>query len=507
MYTDAIGRELLTPFSYSAFKPYQQTHGILFEEEYNPQNHPDPIDGVSFTPADLEGTTIQAPSLDLYQQAIETENTYHQQALATLEKQIVSLTQEAKKAKSETAPIAALLKARAELKEATTQLEEAEVVTIESFEEAEAVTIESFQEVLFNLIQQGTQFGDTREAVREAPEDKKKLYPFLKKEEKKELEDALAKSTNPEQRNQVLNEVTQAYYNSSLKPMVDLLLQNPYFKYYPKTPSKGKLHDSDAMKGFIQLLSQKKLTEEGDITQKQENAKQTLETLAKEKADHIEVIQTLIADEEKLPLEEKSQEANLRQQLVALAIHRPNEAMVLYWRLVHIVQGKKATSTLEAHKTAAENIQETKAQTDFFNRLNTEPTPYRDQRKKDLINAIRSKTPEAASAFECGSKYHSSWGKRTGQSFGLIVIAAAGALGGAGLAGDFSAVKTVGDIFTATGADITAFESHTWILMSVCAALFLAAAVAGARWDRHHGQVERALADELREKATPAPPV
>lgn len=383
------------------------------------------------------------------------------------------------------------------INDAKTQLEKAEV----TFTNSEKETSEPFQKKLNNLIKKGTEFGNAREAVREAPEDKKKLHLFLEREAQNELEKALTESKTDVQRNLALNQATRAYYLHTLKPLVDQLLQGPYFKYYPKTPWKGKLLDSDPLVGFNDLLIEKKLTQEGDVTQKQGEAKAKLNTLVDEKATQIETIQDLIANDSQLPLEEKSREAGLRRQLVDLAAYRPNEAMVLYWRLVHIVQGKKAISRLKEQKTAAEAKKETQAQIDLFNRLRSEPLDYQKQRKEDLIKAIRSKTLEAANAFECGSKYYSSWGKRAGQSFGLIVIAAAGALGGAGLAGDFSAVKTFGDIFTATGADITAFESHTWIFMSVCAVLFLAAAVVGACWDRHHGQGERAAADELRSTA------
>ncbi len=43
-----------SPFSYTAFKPYNQRNGILFEKNYNPKLFSDPLEGIEFTPADLK---------------------------------------------------------------------------------------------------------------------------------------------------------------------------------------------------------------------------------------------------------------------------------------------------------------------------------------------------------------------------------------------------------------------------------------------------------------------
>lgn len=537
-YVDPIGQELLTPFSYTSFKPHDNPHGILFEEHYNPENHPDPIDGISFTPVDLEGTQIQAPTVAHYKAAIEAENTHHEQALRALKKEITTLQPSTEEEKKESSAIETYIAARkdymatikrvmnrlpanretspkrktgrqdgestenyarriqsldeknkrrvANLGTVLPEANEAQAKLIKknaAFKNSEANIINFLQKKLSNLIQEGTNFGNKREDLLDltgcwpnAISDDVLTSPFLSKQ-------------------------IEPYY-APLEPLVDQLLQNPYFKYYPKIPDKRELCDSEALKALKQLLSPEGLIQIGEVEQNQDKAKKLLDTLRKEKVSRIEVIQGLIADENQLSLEEKSQETNLRQQLVDLAAYRPNEAMVLYWRLAHIVQGKKAISRLEEQKNTAETIQQTRAKIDFFDRLKNEPTLYRNKRNAEFYRAKTNLSLDTASEFERGSKYHSSWGKRAGQSFGLILIAAAGALGGAGLAGDFSAAKPFRDIFTATFADIKTFESHTWMLMSVCAALFLAVAVGGFLWDRHHGQGERAVAHELRATAS-----
>lgn len=44
------GTHVRSPFTYAAFKNYQQRHGILFEDDANPFNYPDPLAEVTFTP-------------------------------------------------------------------------------------------------------------------------------------------------------------------------------------------------------------------------------------------------------------------------------------------------------------------------------------------------------------------------------------------------------------------------------------------------------------------------
>lgn len=43
-----------TPFSYTAFKPFNGRHGILEITDYNPNRYPDPLEGVKFSRADLK---------------------------------------------------------------------------------------------------------------------------------------------------------------------------------------------------------------------------------------------------------------------------------------------------------------------------------------------------------------------------------------------------------------------------------------------------------------------
>ncbi len=45
---------LSAPFSYTAFKPYNQRNGILFEKNFNPKLFSDPLEGIEFTPSDLK---------------------------------------------------------------------------------------------------------------------------------------------------------------------------------------------------------------------------------------------------------------------------------------------------------------------------------------------------------------------------------------------------------------------------------------------------------------------
>lgn len=50
---------IYTPFSYSAFKPYNGPDGILHEEHYNPLNLPDPLEGLHLSLDDLRLAGIQ----------------------------------------------------------------------------------------------------------------------------------------------------------------------------------------------------------------------------------------------------------------------------------------------------------------------------------------------------------------------------------------------------------------------------------------------------------------
>lgn len=44
---------LIVPITYTAFKPFQNPHGILFQTDYNPFNHADPLEGMVITRQDL----------------------------------------------------------------------------------------------------------------------------------------------------------------------------------------------------------------------------------------------------------------------------------------------------------------------------------------------------------------------------------------------------------------------------------------------------------------------
>lgn len=50
--------KIMTPFTYTAFKPFQQRHGLLFQGNPNPYNHPDPLEGITITREDLEARNI-----------------------------------------------------------------------------------------------------------------------------------------------------------------------------------------------------------------------------------------------------------------------------------------------------------------------------------------------------------------------------------------------------------------------------------------------------------------
>lgn len=57
----------LTPFSYSAFKPYGETHGILRQPNHNPLGYPDPLRNLHFDYTDLEKAGIPSNYLQTMQ--------------------------------------------------------------------------------------------------------------------------------------------------------------------------------------------------------------------------------------------------------------------------------------------------------------------------------------------------------------------------------------------------------------------------------------------------------
>ena len=77
---------ILTPFSYTSNKPYDNRHGILFEDNYNPNNYPDPLKGMIITKADLKKYEIYQSKYK--QQLQEKVKSQHQHA-ANAEARIV----------------------------------------------------------------------------------------------------------------------------------------------------------------------------------------------------------------------------------------------------------------------------------------------------------------------------------------------------------------------------------------------------------------------------------
>ncbi|BCA95603.1 hypothetical protein TUM19329_19640 [Legionella antarctica] len=88
---------VLTPFCYSSFKPYSAPEGTLYSDNYNPNGHPDPLDGLHFSVADLRGkgiTNFDAQTVS--KSRIHYMQDHYQITIQQLNKTIEELTSRAK---------------------------------------------------------------------------------------------------------------------------------------------------------------------------------------------------------------------------------------------------------------------------------------------------------------------------------------------------------------------------------------------------------------------------
>lgn len=103
---------ILTPFTYSSFKPYESADGILHANEYNPNKYEkDPLKGVFFSHADLKNTGIKNyNALSISASRLDYMNTHYKKAMTRLYDRIDSLAQTHSTYESEKAKLDNLIK-------------------------------------------------------------------------------------------------------------------------------------------------------------------------------------------------------------------------------------------------------------------------------------------------------------------------------------------------------------------------------------------------------------
>jgi len=83
---------ILTPFSYSSFKPYSSPDGILHYKDYNPKGHPDPLKGLHFSKTDLQRKGITtSDALTISQSRVEYMKNHYQTTAQSLKDTIEKL--------------------------------------------------------------------------------------------------------------------------------------------------------------------------------------------------------------------------------------------------------------------------------------------------------------------------------------------------------------------------------------------------------------------------------
>lgn len=83
---------ILTPFTYSSFKPYKSEDGILHSNDYNPMNHPDPLKDLYISRADLDAKGIKKyDALEISNARINYMKDHYQKACIRFNRQILSL--------------------------------------------------------------------------------------------------------------------------------------------------------------------------------------------------------------------------------------------------------------------------------------------------------------------------------------------------------------------------------------------------------------------------------
>ncbi len=88
---------VLTPFCYSSFKPYSAPEGILHSDNYNPKRHPDPLEWLHFSEADLKRKGItNFDALTISQSRVQYMQSHYQTTIQHLNATIDELISRAK---------------------------------------------------------------------------------------------------------------------------------------------------------------------------------------------------------------------------------------------------------------------------------------------------------------------------------------------------------------------------------------------------------------------------
>lgn len=88
---------LSTPFSYTCYKPYKNKHGLLFQTNYNPFNHPDPLQGVIITSDDLLNYQIPlSAAKDMAANKLVELQEHNRMAFQRVKNRLISLSRDVK---------------------------------------------------------------------------------------------------------------------------------------------------------------------------------------------------------------------------------------------------------------------------------------------------------------------------------------------------------------------------------------------------------------------------